>query len=858
MGLRLHYVESIAPFKDEIINRLVSKHLQFNLNDSFRILTPDPTAALDMEEALITHSSAGEILIGRSLLTLEKFSQEILQNHPQLRPVAERAAKGKALRLALKQLGRYQRIDYSSEQKYLWGLERLNHLEKIFQYSKPLPPNATALREKWREIIQKRWGLWDPEAAREEARKIVGQGKAAGLGSVKDVFFFGFHALDGELLQWVLSLLQGFPETALYLFLPPPDIGIDPQGLLAPLYEILEKKAVSLDRYQRLEFPEITACSYPTPLHEANDLAAKCRPEDGLAFHGNGMSSVYLKSLMQISPHPLLHPSLAPEVLLQEIMIEGGSDEEVYFKQIYAELEPQFQKTRLMLARGEHLQALYHLERSFDALRKKLQWEFYQEELLPRQEWVQSIREELREIRWPPGRGMETQRMLRGYQRPGLKTATQIHLLELNEGIFPRTWDWTPLLMAEGDPLEAHEGYLSVKSALHLAARHAQISCVDQDMEGRTQKPSPLLEKITGQSIMPKISTSHLSLCPTGHHPFFNKTVQSERQTNWNDFSTFSLQDLIAAKINRRPLAASYVDDYAKCPWKFFARWHLSLEPPTDLPLEMEPKLRGRLIHAYLEKIYQILIVRCFQKGQIPQPPDVEQALDEALAEGLAVWKEWPEVKKMPPRLVREEINVIKGRTAQFVRCEIEAMARAKIPLFPNKLEWRFGLAPLPRIEFPTDAGKRVPLAGAIDRVDYNAQSGEYLVLDYKSSSSEEQARALREGLSFQLVFYLYAVQHGLFPKGKALGALYGDLKKNRKNQGIAEKSALQSFGLVKGNNKSFLNGGEFLETRRLLEKSLGATLHKIMDGVYPLNPVACEGKRCPYHEICRYDHQPL
>jgi ATP-dependent helicase/DNAse subunit B len=129
--------------------------------------------------------------------------------------------------------------------------------------------------------------------------------------------------------------------------------------------------------------------------------------------------------------------------------------------------------------------------------------------------------------------------------------------------------------------------------------------------------------------------------------------------------------------------------------------------------------------------------------------------------------------------------------------------------------------------------------------------------LDYKTSGSEELARQLREGLSYQLFLYLFAVGRVLFPKGRALGALYGDLRKVAKNQGMARKGELKAFGLSKGKSKSFLDDPDFSLLQERLSAEFEGVLQNILSGDFSLNPKECQGERCPYHEICRYDHQP-
>ena len=870
MGLRLYFVESVAPFLDEILKNLITPHFDFKLQDSFRILCPDAVAAQDLETAALEHPAAGNILIGRSITHLSQFFRDLMEAHPNPRPVAGPAALGKALRLALKQKGTYQTLDFSTQRQYLMEFRRLQHLLAIHRFSEEASLSIPRELLHWNKILREQWGLWTEDQMQTEACDLLKKQKLEILGGLREIFFLGFSQIDGSLISLVESLLLGQPEVMLHLFIPPPNLGIDRKGHLAPLYHRLERTAETVIHYQKLSTPRAEGVSYPTPLHEAHALAEIFRKGPALGFHGHGMSSYYVRELLHDSREPFPshqvptpNPSLVPADILQRNLRDKTGDEEIYFKQLQEELLTGFLQTRLDLARlGQKIPQL-HLERAYEILLEKGRWESYQEELRPRCEWIQDLNEEFAAVQVTESSPWFPVERLRSYAQPGLKCADHTYLFELNEGVFPKSSSFPLLPALANDPLAEHEAYLKIKSIFHLSKTSACLSFSEQDMDGRIQRPSPLWELFIEAPAAEKIQWPPLS--PTGRHPYFVENIKRETHRlndplgalDRGDLRSLKLRPLLEQEFQEHPLSATYVDEYAKCPWKFFARRHLKLEEVEEWILEIEPKLKGRLNHALLEKVHKFLTEKFYSRGRIPALAEGDAALEQALSLCLEEWKDHREFQQIPDRLRREEIDRLRHRIRRFLQLELESWKNSDTPLLPDKLEWRFGKAPHPALAYPMKGGIPLPLTGAVDRIDHNPQTGEFLLLDYKTSGADDLARQLREGLSYQLFLYLYAAEQLLFPKGKALGALYGDLKKATKNQGMARREEMKVFGLVNGNSKTFLDAEAFSQLKDRLSVEFEELLQNILTGAYSLSPKECQGERCPYHEICRYDHQP-
>lgn len=872
MGLRLYYVESISPYLDEILSSLVQKHLDFKLRDSFRILTPDAQCLRDLEEILLTDKDLEGVLIGKSLLSLEQFWQEILSTHPQIRPIGTPTILGKALRLALKLKGGYHPLDLPTQKQYLREFNRVAQLGRIQTYSSPDRIYFPPLLKQLEKILVGQWGLWTREVGQKEAWKALSQGGLTAFKELQEVFFLGFSQLDGELLDAVTAFQAGYPEVTLHLFIPPPDQGVDAQGLLAPLYDNLEKNAQEIIRYQALPRPHLQGHSFPTPFHEAHALAPGFleHPDQHMGFHGGGKSSDYLKSLLEeaIGPWdpmaaPLVNASIAPIKILHQVLKEKDAEKEIYFKELFGELLPKFSQWREAMACGGSRIALRHLEHCYALLQERARWEGYQEELRSCKDWLEELQEDFSQALLTPPPHSYPPLPLRNLLQIGLKRIPCVHIFQLNEGIFPRKWDPPLISYLSQDSLWSHEAYLKLKAAMHLASEKVTFSYVEKDMEGRIQSPSPLWERFLEDGGAKKANIP--LLLETGEHPFLQENTEREKQRllgdsgslDRGDLQNLNLGPLISEIVQERPLSASYLDDYAKCPWKFFARWHLHLEEPMEWRLEMEPKIKGFFAHSLLEKTYQQLIKNFFSQGKLPEDKDWVFSMEQALTSCQDEWRGLPEWKDLTPRILEEEVRRLTLQVQKFLKMESDQWKKSSIPLYPKQLEWRFGSPPLPKVSITLKNGSKVPLAGAIDRIDYNSETEEYLLIDYKSSGSEALSRQLREGLSYQLFLYLHAVGQALYPQGSPLGALYGDLKKTKKNQGLAKKGPLRAFGLVQGASKSFVSSEDFATIEKKLSQGFGESLEKVLEGSYPLAPKECQGSRCPYHEICRYDHQP-
>ena len=248
-------------------------------------------------------------------------------------------------------------------------------------------------------------------------------------------------------------------------------------------------------------------------------------------------------------------------------------------------------------------------------------------------------------------------------------------------------------------------------------------------------------------------------------------------------------------------IAATSLEDYARCPFSFFMRRVLGIEPLEE-PEEAAaptPLERGELYHAVLDAFLK----RARQAGRLPLSGDHLDALLRA-AEETAASGRWTFAARPGSRDL--ELLALRRNLALWLWSEVTGGSTLR----PAYFEARFGgqarpdddtemslAAPVP---FEAAGGVRVGFRGKIDRIDIDPESGAAVVIDYKTGSPDPGADALFDrGRRLQLPVYILAAQAMLDAAGAA--------------------------GRVEGAEYRYVTRAEKREARRLSRKQLDGSL---------------------------------
>lgn len=260
---------------------------------------------------------------------------------------------------------------------------------------------------------------------------------------------------------------------------------------------------------------------------------------------------------------------------------------------------------------------------------------------------------------------------------------------------------------------------------------------------------------------------------------FFKNVIEAERR-RWGE-SLFTRYDgameapeAIASLQGRYVggagvAAPTSLEDYASCPFAYFMRHILGIEPvddPEEL-LSITPKDRGGLAHKILERTYR----KIFSGGERPRRDWKAVLLSEA-REVLDSYRSRFDFG-LPLLWELEEERLVEDLVFS-VRSDLEKLEG----FTPWKLELAYGLKRGERseepLQFPLSDGRRIPLGGVMDRVDRDRAARKARVIDYKSGSGAVfKNDRLRGGRTLQLPLYVLGARHLFGAETEVDGAEY-------------------------------------------------------------------------------------
>ncbi|MBF6600841.1 MAG: PD-(D/E)XK nuclease family protein [Dehalococcoidia bacterium] len=299
-----------------------------------------------------------------------------------------------------------------------------------------------------------------------------------------------------------------------------------------------------------------------------------------------------------------------------------------------------------------------------------------------------------------------------------------------------------------------------------------------------------------------------------------------------------------------RPVSPSRLEMYAECPYRYFLRYTLGVEP-LDEPEAVDrinALERGSLVHAILER---------FMREVCPDDPPRTDARARHIARLLAIVEEEgaareqrgvtgkPLIWKMDRRLIHEDL----------VRW-YDREARDASGLVPRAFEAGFGPQWYARngpedplsdeqplvLSAATDAGPReVLVQGRIDRVDWDDARTRFRVIDYKTGKTKPKM-SLDGGKALQLPIYL-----------RAAAQLLG-LPAER---GEAQYFFVSSAG---GFTRPGIHGDASAAADTALAQVLGTIAAGVDDGYFAPNPgdAARHCTYCDYKDVCDARVGPL
>jgi RecB family exonuclease len=214
-----------------------------------------------------------------------------------------------------------------------------------------------------------------------------------------------------------------------------------------------------------------------------------------------------------------------------------------------------------------------------------------------------------------------------------------------------------------------------------------------------------------------------------------------------------------------RHFSPTRLELWAKCPFRYFMKYILGIEPlerPEEV-MSIPPMERGSMVHTILERFMQTLLVgKDMPAAGNPWVDAHKQLLMELAAEEFSKAESMgitgrPLLWRVAQREVLEDLSIF---------LEEDNKLRAETGTGPVAIEHRFGFdrsEASPPVVLITGSGQKVGFRGMIDRLDADSSGSRLLVIDYKTGSSypfkDMKKDPLGAGRHLQLPVYSLAAR---------------------------------------------------------------------------------------------------
>lgn len=422
-----------------------------------------------------------------------------------------------------------------------------------------------------------------------------------------------------------------------------------------------------------------------------------------------------------------------------------------------------------------------------------------------------------------------------------------VFIVGANDGVFPLNPSTKGLLndserlklkdlgveLAETAEYKQTEEKFIAYSAVSMASEKLFISYSAADYSGTSLSASSLVENVC--EIFPDISvrsteiTEPLEKIESDASAFetfaehykkkdrLNATLQhyfdGNVAYNGRVASLKKAADKTEQKINNTELAkelfgknmyvsASKTEVYYKCPFEYFCKYGIRAQPRKEA--ELDAAITGTVIHFVFENV-----LRTYSKQQLTEMSDDELKIVVDNTVNLYLEENMGGTENKSKRFLRhyktagnQALTILKRMIEEFKVCEFspvdfELSINHDGEITPYKLELQDGCS--------------LEICGSVDRVDVMEKNGKkYLrIVDYKSGGKKFNLYDVMEGLSTQMLIYLFAIDaNGKDKYGNIVpsGILYmsakpepSDLGRNASEDEINKKRLLSNrmSGLV-------------------------------------------------------------
>jgi len=334
-----------------------------------------------------------------------------------------------------------------------------------------------------------------------------------------------------------------------------------------------------------------------------------------------------------------------------------------------------------------------------------------------------------------------------------------------------------------------------------------------------------------------------------------NENVSAAFSGYLSDDLSVTAKEKLSEQKNKQ-YSASQLEEYAKCPFQYFAKRILQLEIIDEPTEDLEALELGSVIHSILYEFYSkindagILISHCDDKT-FAEAEKILFTIAQNKIEKLHLKSETVFYEK-------EKILGVNGEKKNSILYKFLEDERNNVDGYtPNYFELEFG-------DFSKEKNNEekilkvggVKVRGKIDRIDLDESQSKYKVIDYKLGGRKPAVKDLQLGLSLQLPLYVYAskklIEAELNKNIVPAAAIIYSLKLSKDDFG---KKIIHLFSARKNIDEAdILKSNE--ELIKICEEVIPLYVEKISNGIFNLSSLEDKENKvcrfCDFKSICR------
>ena len=480
--------------------------------------------------------------------------------------------------------------------------------------------------------------------------------------------------------------------------------------------------------------------------------------------------------------------------------------------------------------------------------------------------------------------GTQDQVILGDVERSRAHKVDTVFIIGLNDGVFPsvnkdegffndedrKILEKDGLELAKGTIENLYEDNFNIYKAFTTAENRIYLSYSSSDGEGKSLRPSILINKI--KKIYPMLEEK--SDVIEKEYEIVNKKITYEElleniaklknkekieniwyliyqyyknDSNWNKKLNQDLEGLkytnLPQKLEQRNIEKLYgnklttsisrLEKYRNCPFSYYLQYGLKLKEKEKLQVHNFDT--GSFMHEIIDEFFEYVNQEKLELAEL-EKEQIEKIVENIIDNKLTLNKNYIFKATEKYKLLVRRLKRVVSQSLKYI---IETIIYSDFSIEGTEVEFGENGKYEPII-LNLEDGKKVEIKGKIDRIDTaNEEDGKYLrIIDYKSSSRNIDLNEVYAGLQIQLLTYTDAIckQEDIMPAGVFYFSLLEQMEKAEKRiseEEIEEKirKAFRMKGLIVADvkiikmNDNTLNSGSSKLVPAGLTKA--GTIHK-------------------------------